>query len=360
MRPAGRTPLLLLTGMLAGASPVTAQRWAVDVYAGGTRYDALAAHTAGANIIANLRYGSARFSAYASAAAPMDGDAPKWSAVGATGRPSIGLRPDLRLGIDLSADGYGFRYDDGLTGTGVSTRALPVIALATGGLLIEATGGRHDHVFSGDAGDASRHLYEIGGRASIGSTERYAIAEVRSLYGSGQSFPMARLQVGAALGPAQAWGSAGRWFGDDLAETTWGAGLTIAIGRGEAWGGVRRDAPDPLYRNTARTTWNVGYSLKLGRRPAEPLSTPVVRNGTLILRLPREGAAPPSVAGEFSNWQPLPMQASGDEWVIEIAVQPGAYRFAFVGPDGDWFVPPGYPGRMSDDMGGHVVLVVVP
>ena len=51
---------------------------------------------------------------------------------------------------------------------------------------------------------------------------------------------------------------------------------------------------------------------------------------------------------------------SGSQWRIEIPVRPGAYRFAFVSPSGEWFVPEGYPGRMSDDMGGHIALVIVP
>ncbi len=54
------------------------------------------------------------------------------------------------------------------------------------------------------------------------------------------------------------------------------------------------------------------------------------------------------------------MRASGSDWVIEIPAGPGVYRFAFVSASGEWFVPEGYPGRMDDDMGGHVAVIVVP
>ena len=54
------------------------------------------------------------------------------------------------------------------------------------------------------------------------------------------------------------------------------------------------------------------------------------------------------------------MTRSGGEWVLELPVASGVYRFAFVTEQGAWFVPEGYPGRMGDDMGGQVALLVVP
>jgi hypothetical protein len=46
--------------------------------------------------------------------------------------------------------------------------------------------------------------------------------------------------------------------------------------------------------------------------------------------------------------------------VLELPLASGVYRFAFVAADGEWFVPEGYPGRMDDDMGGYVAVLVVP
>ena len=124
-------------------------------------------------------------------------------------------------------------------------------------------------------------------------------------------------------------------------------------------GPVLRTDVDPLYRTAARTSWNIGYSMKLGRSEAS-IASPVLRDGRIIVRLPRDAAAAtPFVAGEFSDWQPLPMRAEGDEWRIEIPAGPGVYRFSFVAATGEWFVPEGYPGRMDDDMGGHVAVIVV-
>jgi hypothetical protein len=54
------------------------------------------------------------------------------------------------------------------------------------------------------------------------------------------------------------------------------------------------------------------------------------------------------------------MTRSGGDWVLELPLGSGVYRFAFVTAGGEWFVPDGYPGRIDDDMGGHVAVLVVP
>lgn len=352
--------LLLLLSLAAGASQASAQRWMADVYAGGIRYDALARHTAAANIVGNVRYQTLRLSAYLSAAAPIDRDAPVWGAFGARTRRSQSIGSRSMFTLDAAGDAYAFRTD-GTSGSGFSTHVLPTLAVSVYDVLFELQGGRHDHVFRTESDDRHRHVYELGVRATVGSAERHAILALRTLEHGLGSYPMARLQLGAAFGSARVWAAAGRWFGDDITENVWDAGVSLAVGaRGEVWAAARRDAADPLYLSPTRTTWNVGYSIRLGAAPATPRYAPVVRTGSLVLRLPRDSDAPPSVAGEFNEWQPVPMQASGDEWRIEIPVRPGAYRFAFVSPSGEWFVPEGYPGRMSDDMGGHIALVIVP
>ena len=348
----------LLPILLLCAGPASAQQWTADVYVGGTRYDALASVASAANLVGNIRVESARFFAYLSAAAPLEGESPVWSALGAGTR----LRRSLgraRVGLDLGADAYAFR-NPVLSGQGLTTHVLPMVGITGGRFDLQVQGGRRDHHAGGEAGPSSRHLYEAGARATVGSDPAYGVADVR-VFGTGQkTYPRAQLQVGTAFGAARVWGSAGRWFGSDLEETVWSAGASFAVNaRGEIWAGVRHDV-DPLYASPSRTTWNVGYSMKLGR-VERVLPAPEIRDGRIIVRLERRHApAPPSVAGEFSDWQPLPMSAAGSDWVIEIPAQSGVYRFAFVSEAGEWFVPEGYPGRMDDDMGGYVAVVVVP
>lgn len=350
----------MLLCFVFSAAPLEAQQWTADVYAGGTRYDAIAARAGAANVVGNLRAEASRIFGYVSAALPVNRDAPTWGALGGGLRLGYPVAAGAGLGLDIDADGYLFRYSGTDTGGGLALHVLPHVALTRGALHFQLQGGRHDHRADGYAGN--RHLYEVGMRAAAGDVARFVIADVRVLGRGDERYPMARVQLATTVRDIRIRGMAGRWFGDDMSGTIWGADAAVAIGsRGELWAGVRRDAGDPLYLSVARTTWNVGYSLRLGRQVATSALAPDVRRGTLILRLPRtdDGAAP-AVAGEFSDWQPLPMQRSGDDWIIEISPGPGVYRFAFVAPDGEWFVPEGYPGRMDDDMGGHVAVVVVP
>jgi hypothetical protein len=347
---------------LLSAAPASAQQWSADLYAGGTRYDALASFAGAINMVGNLRVESSRLFAYLSAAAPLDGDAPVWSTLGGGVRVGRALGHGLRIGLELDGDGYAFRHTTGETGGGLASHVMPLVAWTRGVAGVQLRGGRHDHHVDVAGSTSSRHLYEAAVRGALGDVERFAIADVRVLAAAGEHYPMARLQLGGSVGRARVWSTAGRWFGDRLSETTWGAGTSVDVGaRGEVWASVRREAADPLYLSPTRTSWNVGYSLKLGRSSAA-MQPPLVRNGSLVVRLPRRAAAraAPSVAGEFSNWEPLAMRTTGDEWQVEIPVQPGVYRFAFVSAAGEWFVPEGYPGRMDDDMGGHIAIVVVP
>jgi 1,4-alpha-glucan branching enzyme len=67
----------------------------------------------------------------------------------------------------------------------------------------------------------------------------------------------------------------------------------------------------------------------------------------------------PSIAGDFNEWKPAPMERDGDQWSYTVAVTRGVYNYAFVGADGSWFVPKDVPGRKDDGMGGYVAVLVV-
>src|SRR4029453_5635496 len=101
----------------------------------------------------------------------------------------------------------------------------------------------------------------------------------------------------------------------------------------------------------------------LGRRP-DPLPAPVVSDGRVRISL-GEKAVPRAegsvrVAGEFNRWTPQSMTRAGSDWVLDLPLASGVYRFAFVTASGEWFVPEGFPGRIDDDMGGHVAVLVIP
>ena len=66
-----------------------------------------------------------------------------------------------------------------------------------------------------------------------------------------------------------------------------------------------------------------------------------------------------SIAGDFNNWQPAPMEREGGDWIVRLPLSPGVYHYAFRAASGDWFVPPSTPGRRDDGMGGFVAVLVV-
>ena len=66
-----------------------------------------------------------------------------------------------------------------------------------------------------------------------------------------------------------------------------------------------------------------------------------------------------AVAGEWNAWATAPLETDGaGRRVLRVRLGPGVYRFALVGADGRFFVPPGVPS-VPDDFGGTVGLLVV-
>jgi len=65
------------------------------------------------------------------------------------------------------------------------------------------------------------------------------------------------------------------------------------------------------------------------------------------------------VLGDFSGWEPQAMHQDGGAWVLEIPLAVGTYHFGFL-VDGEWFVPEGAPGQVSDDWGQMNATIVVP
>jgi hypothetical protein len=347
------------------ANEAAAQGWTADLYAGGTRAQGVAAAVTSTSLVGNLRYQDLRGSLlYGALGAPVDDAGAFWGAAGASSRTQWRLGAPLTYGIEPALDG--FVYRDRVTATngsgltlhtlGFVNLALPTTAAAAA---LELRGG-----IRGRMGDASVHVWEVGGRGSVSRSDFVALGDVRWLRSDTSSYPFAGAQLLRAFSRGRVWASAGRWLGD-LEQTAWELGGSVAAGGwGELWASVRQDATDPLYGNASRRSWNVGFSRALGRRPGTLPAPEIVARGRVRIRLPERSVPGPAsavrVAGEFNGWMPAPMTRSGSDWVLELPLASGVYRFAFVSASGEWFVPEGYPGRMSDDKGGHVAVLVVP
>lgn len=65
------------------------------------------------------------------------------------------------------------------------------------------------------------------------------------------------------------------------------------------------------------------------------------------------------VAGDFSNWQPLPLERDGSYFVARAALPSGKYRVGVRTTDGPWRAPRNL-ARVRDDFGGESGLIVIP
>ena len=149
-------------------------------------------------------------------------------------------------------------------------------------------------------------------------------------------------------------------------ETTGTISVTFPLG-GPNWFGRLvggRTDPDPLVRSEPGGQGG----LVIGRRLVRfgpPSPTPVVAlratsgGAAAQFRVENRAAQRIEVLGDFSGWEPQAMLRDGAAWVLEVPLAAGTYHFGFL-VDGEWFVPEGAPGQVSDDWGQMNATIVVP
>ena len=93
------------------------------------------------------------------------------------------------------------------------------------------------------------------------------------------------------------------------------------------------------------------------RRPAALVVEP--GDGGLVRVRVRLGpaVAEAAIVGDWNAWNPVPLRREGREWVADLQLAPGLYRYAIVA-DGVWILPDGVAG-MDDGFGGKVGMLVV-
>ena len=174
------------------------------------------------------------------------------------------------------------------------------------------------------------------------------------------------LQIRAAINNSRVQATLSAWDTPLGTETTGTLLVTVPLG-GSGWfarlvGG--RSDPDPLVQSEPGGQGG----LVIGRRLVRfgpSAATPVValravsEGVTARFRVERGGAQSVEVLGDFSGWEPRSMVRDGQVWVLEIPLPAGTYHFGFM-VDGEWFVPEGAPGQVSDDWGQMNATIVVP
>lgn len=366
-----RLAALALLAVLALPRGVAAQEWRATAQVGRVSYGST---PAGAGDNASVVLGLSR-------AAPAD-----W----------IGLSTALPLGTDpfwavvagwkrvQTRGGAGLLLD--LTGHGFVQRQHAAGPLPTGAVTSVDGEGAGADVRAGVFLRSTTAAFELRGGAAAQRSDQHGVTQRRMLPAADARLTLIRspatisgeargwwkgaerhawtggtLQV--ASGPVAVSGGMGEWVTGGVTGLTWTAGARLGVGGPiELQLAARGNGFDPLYLSSTGTTFSLGLSARIGRAPLAGIApvAPRGQDGRFLIRISaRDVAGVPSIAGDFTNWKPVPMQRQGGHWVYAAHLEPGAYHYAFVGPDGRWFVPKSVPGRQSDGMGGETAVVVV-
>ena len=377
----------LAIGLIATnvTSPLPAQDWHLSAQAGRIRSVLDPASAASESFALGLRFDDPNAGLRVSAGIPGNSNEALWGSIGGWKRlaPRFG---GFRAGIDVAGNAF-LTMDRGesnipvpgplqppgapvapsvdRTGHALAGQALPVVGYESPRWQVHARAGLSRYVseFNAQRRDRSVRLADV--QLTLMPASSVALVPVVQRYeaDAGEASMYAGVSAIAASSVGMAWGSIGHWTSDDAIGTPWSAGGKLRLHPLVSLElGARHDAFDPLYLQPAQTSWSMGLSFKLGGR-AHSVRPPVPAayvDGRATIKLPVSASKQqPSIAGDFNDWKPAPMQRNGNHWSYVVSLAPGVYNYAFVTSGGEWFVPESVAGRKSDGMGGHVAVLVV-
>jgi hypothetical protein len=350
---------------LSHAGVARAQGWSAAVSAGRLVYDPLLVDFGTNNLMGTIRYDSHRDTwVYGSVATPFGDSGTFWGATGAGGRLMLAASHGGQVSYGADVGAHGFSFTDRVadqSGTGGAVDVMPFARVSVREGFVEGRGGWRGQALSFAGLRESHDVFEYGARGGYGTRVR-VVGETYWTKAAEGTYPFIGGTVAYQTTRLDLWGQMGRWVATDLTDRVWSIGSAFNLGvRTSIWGTVRQEGSDPLYWNTPRRSWTVGLTQRLGRVPAPLVPGTPTPDGGVFVRLAAADAPGDAVfvAGDFNNWQPVPMQREGNEWVIRLSLAPGIYHYTFRTANGDWFVPPTFAGRRGDGMGGyHAVLIV--
>jgi hypothetical protein len=368
-------------GLCIAATPVSAQEWHLSAHAGRIR-SVLDPSATSESFALGLRYDDPDAGLRLSAGIPGSSNDALWGSAGGWKRFAARFGGNFRTGLDVAGNAFlAMDRTDRSTplpgpfdppvsplpdrdGHAVAGQALPMLGYEAARFQLHTRAGisRYAAEFGGQPLDRTVRLADF--QVTLLPTTAVAIVPViQTFRASGEdASTYAGVSAIAASGAASAWGTIGQWSGDGIG-TPWAAGgrwrphplIALEVA-------ARHDAFDPLYLQPAQTAWSLGVALRLGGRvrSVKPPVPAAYVDGRATIRLPASASkSQPSIAGDFNDWKPAPMQRDGEHWTYVVTVAPGVYNYAFVSAGGDWFVPESVAGRKSDGMGGHVAVLVV-
>jgi hypothetical protein len=132
---------------------------------------------------------------------------------------------------------------------------------------------------------------------------------------------------------------------------------------------VGRQLIDPLRGLPQADLMTAAIRVSLGRKPLPVMARSEIARATvepapggggeLVVHVFAADTMIIDVAGDFSDWQPVPLVREGGLLVARVRLAPGKYRVAVRVNLGDWRAPRNL-ARVRDDYGGEAGIVIVP
>ena len=128
------------------------------------------------------------------------------------------------------------------------------------------------------------------------------------------------------------------------------AGFRMAIGRGASSSGV-------LSRDAGAATGSGGEHASAGGAIAD-FATELATGDDVTLRLRAPEAHTVEIAGDFTNWEPVPLARGADGWwTATLPISDGTHQLSARIDGSSWLVPPGLM-TITDESGVSGLLVV--
>jgi hypothetical protein len=185
---------------------------------------------------------------------------------------------------------------------------------------------------------------------------------------SGGSYRSAGIRLLATRGGSALELRLDAWNTPSGAETTGGLAFNVPFGGWSVRGFMGRTEPDPL---TLAEPGGGSGGILVGRRlfgrdPLSPAKAPLYRvleqtgrAATVEIHVDAPGGTGQmELMGDFTFWEPVPMEHDGSRWSIQLAVPIGIHHFGFLA-DGEWYLPEDTPDAVPDDWGRRNATMVI-
>lgn len=309
--------------------------------------------------------GAATMSASGRYGAAVSGDAGRWL----QGDGSLFAGGHFGgVAVRMGASAFGLRYLEPFTYAAGGGGVEASLALPVGPLTLIAAPRWTAGTWAADSLDG--HL-----RVAGGSLELLRSHGPFTVSGGAEALDVSNGAVDGAFLRATAAGrfTAARWTATahlDVQRTplenSLGGGVTL--GAGVSAGvqlqlDVGRTLRDPLFGTAGSFAITLGVSVRAVNAASTPPSIVEVGASSdggrrVSFSLPVRATTSVALVGDFTGWQPRPMERRGGRWVLELVLEPGLHHFGFL-IDGNWAVPPNAPGLVEDGWGRRNASVVI-